>query len=147
MERKEFLRSLGAGAAFAITFPCLGSCSKDNGIEGNIVVQPTDIDFTIDLTSSEAAKLTNNGGFILKNLVVVVKNLEGEFVAATQICSHEQYDQVRFVNQDGGIFYCDVHGSRFSQNGTPLNEIPNSTSKALKIYNTSLEGSILRVFE
>jgi nitrite reductase/ring-hydroxylating ferredoxin subunit len=147
MERKEFLRSLGAGAAFAITFPCLGSCSKDNGIEGNIVVQPTDIDFTIDLTSSEAAKPTNNGGFILKNLVVVVKNLEGEFVAATQICSHEQYDQVRFVNQDGGIFYCDVHGSRFSQNGTPLNEIPNSTSKALKIYNTSLEGSILRVFE
>jgi nitrite reductase/ring-hydroxylating ferredoxin subunit len=147
MERKEFLRSLGAGAAFAITFPCLGSCSKDNGIEGNIVAQPTDIDFTIDLTSSEAAKLTNNGGFILKNLVVVVKNLEGEFVAATQICSHEQYDQVRFVNQDGGIFYCDVHGSRFSQNGTPLNEIPNSTSKALKIYNTSLEGSILRVFE
>jgi nitrite reductase/ring-hydroxylating ferredoxin subunit len=147
MERKEFLRTLGAGAAFAITFPCLGSCSKDNGIEGNIVAQPTDIDFTIDLTSSEAAKLTNNGGFILKNLVVVVKNLEGEFVAATQICSHEQYDQVRFVNQDGGIFYCDVHGSRFSQNGTPLNEIPNSTSKALKIYNTSLEGSILRVFE
>jgi len=23
MERKEFLRSLGAGAAFALTFPCL----------------------------------------------------------------------------------------------------------------------------
>ncbi|MEH6760034.1 MAG: Rieske 2Fe-2S domain-containing protein [Maribacter arcticus] len=147
MERKKFLRTLGAGAAFAITFPCLGSCSKDNEIEGEIVTPPTNVDFTIDLTSSEAAKLANNGGFILKNLVVVVKNLEGEFVAATQICSHEQYDQVRFVNQDGGIFYCDVHGSRFSQNGTPLNEIPNSTSKALKIYNTSLEGSILRVYE
>jgi nitrite reductase/ring-hydroxylating ferredoxin subunit len=147
MERKKFLRTLGAGAAFAITFPCLGSCSKDNEIEGDIVTPPTNVDFTIDLTSSEAAKLANNGGFILKNLVVVVKNLEGEFVAATQICSHEQYDQVRFVNQDGGIFYCDVHGSRFSQNGTPLNEIPNSTPKALKIYNTTLEGTILRVFE
>ena len=147
MERKKFLRTLGAGAAFAITFPCLGSCSKASEVEGEIVTPPTNIDFTIDLTSSEAAKLANNGGFILKNLVVVVKNLEGEFVAATQICSHEKYDQVRFVNQDGGIFYCDVHGSRFSQTGTPLNEIPNSTSKALKIYNTSLEGSILRVFE
>jgi len=147
MERKKFLRTLGAGAAFAITFPCLGSCSKDSEVEGDIVSQPTDIDFTIDLTSDEASSLSENGGFILKNLVVVVKNLEGEFVAATQICSHEQYDQVRFVNQDGGIFYCDVHGSKFSQTGTPLNEIPNSTSKALKIYNTSLEGSILRVFE
>ncbi|WP_339651845.1 Rieske 2Fe-2S domain-containing protein [uncultured Maribacter sp.] len=155
MERKKFLRTLGAGAAFAITFPCLGSCSKYSEIEGNIVVQPTDVDFTIDLNSPEAAKLMINGGFILVKSsailkstdVVVVRNLEGELVAATQICSHEQYDQVRFVNQDGGIFYCDVHGSRFSQTGIPLNEIPNSTSKALKIYNTALEGSILRVFE
>lgn len=147
MERKEFLRTLGVGAAFAITYPCLGSCSKDSEIEGEIVTEPTDIDFTIDLTSNEAAKLANNGGFILKNLVVVVKNLEGEFVAATQICSHEQYDQVRFVNQDGGIFYCDVHGSKFSQDGSALNTIPNSTSKSLKIYNTTLDGSLLRVYE
>lgn len=147
MERKEFLRTLGAGAAFAITFPCLGSCSKDNEIEGTIVTPPTNIDFTINLDSPEAAKLANNGGFILKNLVVVVKNLNGEFIAATQICSHEQYDQVRFVNQDGGIFYCDVHGSKFAQDGSPLNTILNSTSKSLKIYNTTLEGSLLRVFE
>lgn len=147
MERKQFLRTLGAGAAFAITFPCLGGCSKDSGTEGNIVTPPTNIDFTIDLNSTEGQKLANNGDFILKNLVVVVKNLEGNFVAATQICSHEQYDQVRFIDKDGGIFYCDVHGSEFSQTGSPLNTIPNSTAKALKIYNTSLEGSILRVYE
>lgn len=147
MERKEFLRSLGAGAAFAITFPCLGSCSKDNGDEGNIVTPPTNVDFTIDLEAPEASNLANNGGFILKNLVVVVKNLQGVFVAATQICSHQQYDQVRFVNQDGGIFYCDVHGSKFSQDGTPLNPGADKAQNPLKIYNTSLEGSILRVFE
>lgn len=147
MERKEFLRSLGAGAAFAITFPCLGGCSKDNGDEGNIVTPPSNVDFTIDLNDPEAFNLANNGGFILKNLVVVVKNLEGQFVAATQICSHQQYDQVRFVNQDGGIFYCDVHGSKFSQDGTPLNPAANRAQNPLKIYNTSLEGSLLRVFE
>ena len=147
MERKQFLRSLGAGAAFAITFPCLGSCSKDDGIDGNLVEQPTGIDFTVDLNSAEAAKLAKNGGFILKNLVVVVKNLEGDFVAATQVCSHQSYDQVKFVSQEGGIFYCEVHGSRFDQEGTPLNTIPNSTAKPLKIYNTELNGDILRVFE
>lgn len=147
MERKQFLRSLGAGAAFAITFPCLGSCSKDNAAEGAIVTPPTNVDFTIDLNSAEAAKLANNGGFILKNLVVVVKNLEGEFVAATQICSHQQYDQVRFLNQEGGIFYCDVHGSKFSQSGTPLNPSANRATIPLKIYNTNLEDSMLRVFE
>ncbi len=146
MERKHFLKNLGAGVAFTIAFPCLGNCSKDSA-EGNILAEPTNVDFTIDLNLSEASKLANNGGFILKNLVVVVKNLEGEYVAATQICSHQQYDQVRFVNQDGGIFYCDVHGSKFSQSGTPLNPTGNRATNPLKIYNTSLEGSILRIFE
>lgn len=147
MERKQFLRTLGAGAAFALTFPCLNGCSKDENEVGNIVEEPTGVDFTIDLTSSEAANLATNGGFILKNLVVVVKNLEGEYIAASQVCSHEAYDQVRFVNQDGGIFYCDVHGSRFGQNGTPLNQIDGNPAKVLKVYNVELSGDMLRVFE
>ena len=146
MERKDFLRSLGAGAAFALTFPCLHGCSKDDD-NGNVVEVPTGIDFTIDLNSTEGAKLANNGSFILKNLVVVVKNLEGNFIAATQVCSHESYDQVRFVTNDGGIFYCDVHGSRFELDGTPLNQVDGNAAKPLKIYNTELNGDILRVFE
>lgn len=148
MQRKQFLKSLGAGAAFALTFPCLQGCSNDEAnTPGNIVEEPTGVDFTIDLTSSEASKLQDNGGFILKNLVVVVKNLEGEFVAASQVCSHEAYDQVRFVSNDGGIFYCDVHGSRFAQSGTPLNQVDGKTAKQLKVYNTELTGDMLRVFE
>ncbi|MEO9510544.1 MAG: Rieske 2Fe-2S domain-containing protein [Flavobacteriaceae bacterium] len=146
MERKEFLKSLGAGAAFALTFPCVHGCSKDE-ISGTIVEEPTGVDFTIDLTSAEAEKLADNGGFILKNLVVVARNLQGEFVAASQVCSHESYDQVRFVNQDGGIFYCDVHGSRFAQDGSPLNQVDSNPAKAIKVYMTELDGTTLRVFE
>lgn len=146
MERKEFLRSLGAGAAFALIFPCAQGCSKDE-VDGNIVEEPTGVDFTIDLTSQEAQALASNGGFILKNLVVIAKNLEGEYIAASQVCSHESYDQVRFVNQNGGIFYCDVHGSRFEQDGTPLNQVDSNPAKPIKVYNTELDGSILRVFE
>ena len=131
MERKEFLRSLGAGAAFALTFPCLQGCSKDE-IDGNLVEEPTGIE---------------NGGFILKNLVVVARNLQGEYVAASQVCSHQSYDQVRFVDQSGGIFYCDVHGSRFGQDGTPLNQVDGTPARALTVYNTELDGSILRVYE
>lgn len=150
MERKQFLRSLGASAAFALTFPCLHGCSVDEGdmeLEGEIVEEPTGIDFTVDLTSAEASNLATNGGFILKNLVVVVRNLEGDFIAASQICSHQGYDQVRFATQNDGIFYCDVHGSQFAQDGTPLNQVDNSPAKALKIYNIELTGDILRVFE
>jgi len=146
MERKQFLRSLGAGAAFALIFPCTQGCSNDE-LPGIIKEEPTGVDFTVDLNASEASNLSNNGGFILKNDVVVVRNLEGDLIAASQICSHQGYDQVRFVSDDGGIFYCDVHGSRFEQNGMPLNQIGNTTAKALKVYQTSLEGSILRVFE
>lgn len=150
MERNQFLKSLGAGAAFALTFPCLHGCSNDSeDPPGTIVEEPSGVDFTIDLTSSEATKLATNGGFILKNLVVVVRNLEGEFVAASQVCSHEAYDQVRFIENDGGIFYCDVHGSRFAQNGSPLNQVDGNPARQLKVYNTELneEENMLRVFE
>ena len=146
MERKEFLRTLGAGAAFALTFPCLQGCSKDE-VNGNIVEEPTGVDFTVDLNAAEASNLANNGGFILKNLVVIVKNLEGEYVAASQVCSHQAYDQVRFVDQNGGIFYCDVHGSRFAQDGTPLNQVDGNPAKPIKVYNTELNGSALRIYE
>ena len=141
MERKQFLRSLGAGAAFALTFPCLQSCSKDDEPTDPV---PTGVDFTIDLNSTEGQQLANNGDFILKKEVVVVRNLEGNFVAASQICSHQQTDQVRFIEEQGGIFRCFTHGSEFSQSGTPLNTITNNP---LKVFNTSLNGSTLRVFD
>jgi Rieske Fe-S protein len=143
MERKQFLKSLGAGAAFALTVPCAYSCSK----EGIRVDEPTGIDFTIDLTSPEASALTENGGFILKDLVVIAKNLEGNYVAATQVCSHRGYDQVRFNTAEGGIFYCDVHGSKFDQNGEPLNKVGLGKAKPITVYQTVLNGDLLRVFE
>ena len=144
MERKEFLKTLGASAAFAMAFPCLHSCSNDSGEELIQVPVPTGVDFTIDLTSTEAAPLANNGGFILQNFVVIARNLEGELVAASQVCSHQQTEEVRFISEDGGIFRCSTHGSRFSQTGTPLNTI---TDNPLKIFNTELNGDILRIFE
>jgi nitrite reductase/ring-hydroxylating ferredoxin subunit len=143
MERKQFLKTLGSGAAFALVFPCVNGCS----IEGEKVEIPTGVDFTIDLTSAEASNLQTNGGFILKNLVVIARNLDGNLIAATQVCSHKEYDQVRFVGENGGIFYCDVHGSQFDQDGTPLNQVGSKPAKVLKVYNTELTGDILRIFE
>lgn len=147
MERKQFLKSLGVGAAFAVAFPCLHACSKDEDIEGGNIPVPTGVDFTIDLESSEAQKLAENGGFISKNSIVIVKNLEGNFVAASQVCSHQGYEEVSFSDRDGGIFFCGVHGSRFEQNGNPLNRVDSTPAKSLKIFKTELSGTLLRVFE
>lgn len=147
MERKQFLRSLGAGAAFAIAFPCLGACSKDDGETGGNLPVPTGVDFIVDLKASENEKLAENGGFIVKNSVVIVKNLEGNFVAASQVCSHQGYEEVSFLDRDGGIFYCGVHGSRFEQSGKPMNKVDGSQAKYLKVFKTEISGAMLRVFE
>lgn len=153
MERKEFLRSLGGGAAFALTFSCLHGCSSDSGEALDTRPTPTGVDFMVDLNSAEASKLAHNGGFILARSkpelkytdIVVVRNLEGNFVAASQICSHEQTDLVRFVpDVDGGIFSCSAHGSEFDQTGRPLNDI---TKNPLKIFKTTLIDAMLRVYE
>tara|TARA_R110002012_G_scaffold56123_6_gene143691 strand:+ start:675 stop:1130 length:456 start_codon:yes stop_codon:yes gene_type:complete len=151
MERKEFLRSLGAGAAFALTFPCLQGCSKDGELETFPVSEG--IDFSIDLESPMAAPLADNGGFIsvksspdLKYLdIVIARNLEGELIAASKICSHQGTEEIRFITEDGGVFHCSTHQSRFAQNGTSLNL--NTTNNPLKIFNTELDGSMLRVYE
>ena len=151
MERKDFLKSLGAGAAFALTFPCLHGCSSDSE-DLEQFPEPDGVDFTVDLTSAEAAPLASNGGFILAKSnpdftytdIVVARNLEGDIVAASQICSHQQTEGVRFLSEDGGIFRCSTHGARFSQAGTPLNSI---TDNPLRIFNTEVNGDIVRVFE
>jgi len=143
MERKQFLKSLGAGAAFAVTFPCLNGCSTDSEDLETFPI-PVGVDFTIDLTTPEAEPLSNNGGFIRKNFVVIARNLEGELVAASQVCSHQQTEEVRFSADQGGTFFCSTHGSRFSQNGTPVNSI---TSNPLKIFNVEVTGAIVRIFE
>ncbi|NJB72532.1 nitrite reductase/ring-hydroxylating ferredoxin subunit [Saonia flava] len=151
MERKDFLRTLGAGAAFALTFPCVNGCSKNDGIETFPVSDG--VDFTIDLTSTEAAPLANNGGFIsIKSNpdftyldIVVARNLSGELIAASKICSHQGTEEIRFITEDGGVYHCTTHQSRFAQDGTSLNL--KTTSNPLKIFNTELNGSMLRIFE
>lgn len=152
MERKEFLRTLGTGAAFALTFPCLHGCSSESTGDLDKNPLPTGVDFSIDLNSPETARLANIGGFILAKSkqtlkytdIVVAKNLEGNYVAASQICSHEQTDQVRFYSDKGGIFSCSTHGSEFNQNGIPINQVTNNP---LKIFKTQLKDTILRIFE
>ena len=154
MERKEFLRSIGASAAFAVLFPCTSGCSSNRREAEDLDTfdEPSGVDFVIDLTNPDYSALDANGGFVLVMSnssdgftdIVVARNLEGELVAASQICSHQQTDNVRFISDDGGIFFCSTHGSRFDQSGTPLNTITNNP---LKVFNTTLEGDTLRIFE
>jgi nitrite reductase/ring-hydroxylating ferredoxin subunit len=131
MTRKEFLSKVGFGAAFVLTATCMGSCVT--GISGSV-------DFILDLDDTANAALQNVGGYVIQNKVVVAKANDGNFYAATQICSHEDKQKVVFKNNE---FYCTDHGARFDLQGDGLN---NNGRKGLTIYNTTLSGTQLRVF-
>ena len=99
MNRKDFLKSIGAGAAFAITFSCLGGCTNDNGdiFLEEIALEPdpvTGVLLKIDLTDASSSPLKNNGGYLIKNNILVAKDLSGNYVSATVRCSHEPRNKV-----------------------------------------------------
>lgn len=131
MTRKEFLGKIGIGAAFVLTASCLGSCTKDAGKA---------VDFILDLNDSANAALQNTGGYIVKNQVVVAKAEDGNYYAATQICSHEGEIKVIFRQNQ---YYCTAHGAKFDLDGTGAN---STGSKGITVYNTTLSGTQLRVF-
>lgn len=132
MTRKDFLEKIGIGAAFALTATCLGSCSKNEPL--------TDVDFTINLTDSANDALLTEGGYLIQDKVVVAKNDAGEYVAATQVCSHENKSKIILKNDE---WFCTDHDARFDLSGNGLND---KGSKGLAIYNTELTGDLLRVF-
>jgi nitrite reductase/ring-hydroxylating ferredoxin subunit len=144
MNRKEFLKSIGAGAAFAITFSCLGGCTNDNGdvFPDDIALNPDPVTgafLTIDLSVASSSALKNNGGYLIKNNIVVAKDLSGNYVAATVRCSHEPRDKIIFRNNE---YYCTEHSARFNLAGSGLK---SKGSSNLKTYNTSLDGTILSI--
>jgi cytochrome b6-f complex iron-sulfur subunit len=135
MERKDFIAQLGLGAAFVLTAGCFGSCKKDSTPAADVPV-----DFTLDLAAPANAALATNGGYLVSNGVVVAKNNAGAYVAATQTCSHEGLKQITLANNE---WTCTAHGAKFNLAGSGLN---SNGSKGLKIYNTTLTGTSLRVF-
>lgn len=137
MKRKEFLKTLGGAAAFAVTASCLGGCSKsDDPVTENPFAG---LPFSIDLTDSSSSPLATNGGYIIVNNTVVARDLSGNYVAATNLCSHEQKRKVIFQNNE---YFCTEHGARFSLSGNGLN---SDASAGLTIFQTVLEGNILTI--
>ena len=136
MERRDFLEKIGIGAAFVLTSSCFGACkSEDYAPTGTV-------DFTLDLSLAENAALTPNGGYLIANKVVVAKDTSGNYVAATQICSHEGKVQVIY-NKAGNNYKCTAHDATFDLVGKGTN---SNGSKGLTIYKTQVTGTKLRVY-
>ena len=154
MDRKEFITKLGAGAAFALTYSCLGGCVKmDNPappVDKNSLIGDDqgdeNVDFTLDLTEPQNAPLLNNGGYVIvSNRYVVARTNTGDYVAATRICSDQQLKGIVWspaINQ----WLCVEHNATFHESGSGTTVYNNLGKKGIRVYNTSLNGNLLHVF-
>jgi len=141
MTRKDFLKNIGVGAAFVLTVPCLHSCGSDDD-SGEMTPSAGPQNFTIDLDATENAALLATGGFVVKNKVVVALSVDNNYVAASQVCSHEG-NEVMVYNENTDQWFCSVHGAQFdSVTGEPQNDV---TNRNLRIYNVTQVGNILTV--
>lgn len=134
MQRRNFLIRISTGAAAALAATHLTGCFSPSESLPN-----TPVDFTLDL--SQLPQLTKPGGFVVKDNVLVAKTLQGDYVAATVICSHEQRKEIIFED-DKNQFHCTAHDARFDSNGKGLNKEGN---KNLTVYNTTIEANNLRI--
>ena len=138
MNRQEFLEKLGigiAGIAAGSAILEMESCKKENSSTTAAV------DFTVDLTAPANSALNSNGGSIYSNNIIIARNNSGNFIALSQVCTH-QGCTVKFSGTNNN-FPCPCHGSIFDANGSVSNGPATTT---LKKYNTSLSGNTLRVF-
>ncbi len=137
MDRKEFLASLGMGAAAFVCFAGLEGCQVNDPVSA----APTNVDFTLDLTGSANNALKSNGGYVYKDGIIVAKTLGGAYVAVYSVCTHA--GSTVAYEASSNRFHCPAHGSNFSTTGSVINGPAN---QPLHQYNTSLTGNLLRVY-
>lgn len=140
MDRKEFLSTVGIGAASFALINCIG-CSKKSDRSASGVSGPSGVNFTLDLTTSVNSALLMNGGYLASNGVIVAKTTGGTYIAVQQSCTHERYPLV--YQSSSRQFYCNNHGSGFTEAGVVKNSPAN---RNLTVYQTTLTGTSLRVF-
>ena len=152
MERKDFIEQVGLSGAAILIFGCMQSCSKSDGPSTNTNTgggtgsggnNTSTVDFSIDISKSPFDALKTNGGFYVDPAtnIIIVKTTSGEIIAVSSVCTHQQASIVFEANNNR--FYCAAHGSVFATTGA-VTTGPATT--ALKKYQTTLTGTILRIF-
>jgi cytochrome b6-f complex iron-sulfur subunit len=135
MNRKEFLSTLGLSAAAIACAQCFGGCSSAADITG-----PTNVDFTLDLSTPAYQSLANAGGYAYKDGVIVAHVTGGSYVAVSAACTHA--GSTVAYDASANDFHCPAHGSNFATDGRVIN---GPAGSPLTRYTTSLNGSLLRV--
>ena len=137
MNRNEFLSHVGTGAAALLVPACfctLAGCSDS----GSVPAAPTNVDFTIDISTGA---LSNNGGYLVKDGIIVARTTSGGFLAVSAACTH-QGTTIQYVGSSNS-FRCPNHGATYNASGQVT---LGPASRSLAQYNAALTGTSLRVF-
>jgi Rieske Fe-S protein len=147
MDRKNFIKKMGAGAGAVFFLTCMGSCSgsgsdDDPAPSNNNPGSPTKVDFTFDVTTDASLK---DNGWVIRNNIIIAKSGDN-FLAFQSTCTHQGASLT--FNKANNTFPCSLqgagHGSVFNESGA---RVAGAASMNLKKYNTTLTGNNLRVFE
>jgi cytochrome b6-f complex iron-sulfur subunit len=135
MNRKKFIEQIGKAGAFVISCHCLAGCRHEV-----LTASQKNVDFTIDLSDSRYQNLSNEGGFVYENGILIAHTIHDQYIATDAKCTHEE-SLVAYYPSD--IIFCGKHGSSFATDGSV---IQGPAAKALKTYKTQLAGNKLRIY-
>ena len=138
MNRKEFLSQVGAGAAALLVPACFGSLSSCSPAAGNFPAAPTNVDFTLDVSTGPLAV---KGGYTVTNGLIVARTTADTFLAVSAACTH-QGTTVEYIGASN-YFYCPNHGANYNSAGMVTRGPANQN---LVQYKTTLTGTSLRVY-
>lgn len=155
--RAAFLRSLGLSTA-ALTALYFSGCSKmatvtpdpTDGTDSPAVVKGnTDwslgkVDFTIDMTVADNAKLKTIGQFVSAGLIIVANTKGGKYVALRSVCTHQGGSLRYRISQND--FLCLDHGGQFNTDGSVKMQPPKLPVQTYAVALSS-DGNTLHITE
>jgi cytochrome b6-f complex iron-sulfur subunit len=148
MERKDFIEKVGFGTASLIIFGCMQACSKaDTAVaaasNNNGSITPKTVDFTINISIAPYNVLNTLGGYYVDtvNNIIIARTLNKEFIAVSSVCTHASVT-IEYQSSTN-LFFCDGHGSTFTNSGAVSN---GPATQPLKQYKTALAGNNLRIY-
>ena len=139
ISRHQFLRKMGLGGSALLAVYCGASLTSCDNEAATPATTPAAKSLIIDLSAKENEVLKANGGYIIKNDIVVAKTNLGTYVAVTVVCSHEGNKAISYQTSE---FVCSVHGARFDNAGKGLNV---NGRNGITVYPTSVSGNTLTV--
>ena len=136
MDRRNFFKTSCVLCGLGVTGSALllDSCSKQSTSP-----QGPSVNFTIDISQASYAALNNIGGIVALNGVIIM-NLNNNYVALAQACTHAGC-AVNY-NSAANKMVCPCHGGTFDTAGNVLSGPPSSP---LKKYTVTKLGTVLTV--